>query len=211
MLDKRKVAVLSAEFFGTFVLAMAVLSMVTNVSLAFFPALAAGLVLMVMVMTIGAISGAHINPAVTLALWSQRKLQTAEALAYISVQVLAGFVAWATAQWLLDVDIDESITGSLDWRVLVAEALGGFTFAVGIAAAVGQKLGGAIQALAIGSSLTIGIFLASLGGSGIVNPAVAIALHSYSISYIVGPVLGAVLGMVFYKSLLSAALSKKKR
>lgn len=212
MVDKRKVAVLAAEFFGTFVLSLAVLSMVTKVSLAFFPALAAGLVLMVMVLTIGAISGAHINPAVTIALWSQRKVQTAEAVAYIAMQVAAGFAAWAVAQYLLDSKLDATVSGTVDWRILTAEAIGAFVFAAGIAAAVSQKLDGAKQAFAIGFSLTIGIFVASLGSGGILNPAVAIALHSYSVSYIVGPILGAVLGMAFYNYVLSPApVGKKKK
>ena len=210
MLDKRKVAVLAAEFFGTFVLSMAVLAMVTKVSLAFFPAVAAGLVLMVMVLTIGAVSGAHINSAVTVALWSQRKVQTAEALAYLIVQVAAGVVAWAVAQWLLDTKLDAEVTWNIDWRVLVAEGLGAFVFVAGVASAVAQKLDGAKQAFAIGFSLTVGILVASLGSAGILNPAVAVALHSFSLSYIVGPLLGGVLGMAFYNSVVAAPAKKRK-
>jgi len=210
MLDKRKVAVLAAEFFGTFVLASAVLAMVTKINLAFFPALAAGLVLTVMVLTIGAVSGAHINPAVTVALWSQRKVQTAEALAYVVVQIAAGFAAWAVAQWLLDTTLDATVTSDIDWRILTAEAIGAFVFTVGIAAAVSQKLDGMKQAFAIGFSLTIGIMVASLGSAGLLNPAVAVALHSYSLSYIVGPLLGGVLGMAFYNYLAGGSVKKKR-
>lgn len=210
MVDKRKLAVLAAEFFGTFVLAMVVLAMVTKVSLAFFPAVAAGLVLMVMVLAIGPISGAHINPAVTVALWSQRKIQTAEALSYILVQIAAGVVAWSAAQWLMDSSLDAAVTAEIDWRILTAEALGAFVFLVGVAAAIGQKLEGTKQAFAIGFSLTLGILVASLGSGGILNPAVAIALHSHSLSYVAGPLVGGVLGMAFYNSVL-AVPSKKKR
>lgn len=211
MVDKRKVAVLAAEFFGTFVLATAVLAMVTKINLAFFPAVAAGLVLMVMVLVIGGVSGAHINPAVTISLWSQRKIQTAEAAAYVAVQLLGGLAAWAVAQWLLDTKLNAAVSGEIDWRVLTAEAIGTFIFTAGIAAAVSQKLDGAKQALAIGFSLAIGIMVASLGSAGLLNPAVAVALHSYSLSYIVGPVVGGVLGMAFYNNVLLATNAKKRK
>ncbi len=210
MFDKHKVAVLAAEFFGTFVLATTILAVATGTSIALFPALTAGLVLTLMVMVVGPISGAHINPAVTIALWAQKKVQTTEAVVYIAAQILAGFAAWMVAQWLLDTDLDAAVTGTIDWRVVTAEAIGAFVFATGIAAALSQKLDGFKQAFAIGFSLMAGILIASLGGSGIVNPAVAVAAHAYSISYVVGPIVGAVLGMAFYASVLSPAKSKKR-
>lgn len=211
MLDKRKVAALSAEFLGTFVLASAVLAMVAHSSFAFFPALVAGLVLMIMVFVFGPVSGSHINPAVTVALWSQRKIQSMEAVAYIVVQLLGGLAAWALAQWLLNTDIMAEVTSDIDGRIFVAEAIGAFVFATGIAAAVQRGYEGSRQAVAIGFSLTIGILVASLGSAGILNPAVAVALHSYSTAYIVGPIVGAVLGMAVYNYLFVETKGKKKR
>ena len=211
MYDKRKTAALVAEFFGTFVLASAVLAMAARINLSFFPAIMAGLVLMVMVLVIGPVSGAHINPAITIAFWTQRKIETVLALGYVLMQLLAGFTAWAGAQWLLDTKLNAAVQSNIDWRVLVAEALGAFIFAAGVAAAVGRKYEGGQLAAAVGFSLTIGIAVASLGSGGLLNPAVAIALHSFSTAYIVGPIVGAVLGMALYSGVLAPEFGKKKR
>lgn len=214
MLGQRKIAALVAEFLGTFVLASAVLSMVSRTQFPFFPAFVAGLVLMVVVLTLGAVSGAHINPAVTIALWTQKKVQTTEMLVYVAAQLLGGLAAWRVGEWLLDVTMKNAYVSTVDWRVVVAEGLGALVFAVGIAAALERGYDGAKQAVAIGFSLTLGILVASLGGAGIVNPAVAIGINTVGISYLVGPVVGAVLGMTLYNYLLApvpAKASKKRK
>jgi aquaporin Z len=51
-------------------------------------ALAFGLTVLTMAFAIGHISGCHLNPAVTLGLWSAGKVPTAEVLPYIVVQVI---------------------------------------------------------------------------------------------------------------------------
>lgn len=211
MYDKRKVAALAAEFFGTFVLASAVLAMVARINLAFFPAVTAGLVLMVLVFVIGPVSGAHVNPAITIAMWTQRRIESMQALGYIVAQLLAGAAAWGLGQWLLDTKLNAAVQGSIDWRVVVAEAIGTFIFAGGVMAAVSRKYEGAQLALAVGFSLTIGIAVASLGSGGLLNPAVAVALHSFSTAYIVGPIVGGILGMAFYATVLAPVNTKKKR
>lgn len=207
---KRKEAALLAEFFGTFVLVTAVLA-TANIGHAFFPAITAGIVLMVMVLVIGGLSGSHINPAVTIGFWSQKKIDTLQAMSYIVAQIVGGLVAWGTVQWLLDTKINSAISKSVDWRVLVAELVGTFVFTAGVATAVGKQLEGASLALAVGFSLTVGIIVASVGSSGLLNPAVAVGLHSYSLAYIVGPLVGGVLGMAFYKHVLDADSPKSKK
>lgn len=211
MLGKRKVAALSAEFFGTFILASGVLAMVARVNLTFFTAVMAGIILMVVVFVLGPVSGGHINPAITVGLWTQKKIQSLDAAAYIAAQLLGGYVAWGVAQWLTDTTINPAVVGSVDARIFVAEALGAFIFGLGVAAAVQRGYDGSRQAVAIGFSLTIGIVVASLGSAGILNPAVALATHSYSTSYVLGPILGSVLGMAAYNYLLAEPVGKKKR
>src|SRR5271167_880818 len=56
-------------------------------------ALAHGLAIGVMVSATAAISGGHLNPAVTIALWSAKKIDTANAIAYIIAQCLGGIFA----------------------------------------------------------------------------------------------------------------------
>jgi glycerol uptake facilitator protein len=96
---------LMAEFFGTFVLILGGVGVVANVGLA--PRLAAvgydwntiafgwGLSVMVAVYVAGGVSGAHINPAVTLALAIKRGFPMAKVLPYWGAQVVGAFVGAA--------------------------------------------------------------------------------------------------------------------
>ena len=70
------------------------------------------LVLFMIVMTIGSISGAHVNPAVTLALLALRKIRPNDAAVYILLQ-LAGAVAGAlmTKFLLIDALADQQNVG----------------------------------------------------------------------------------------------------
>lgn len=79
-----------AELFGTFVLAAAVLRLATNNN---FGAIAISLVFAVLVVVFGAISGAHLNPAITIAAWVNRKINGAKAFAYIVAQVVGASLA----------------------------------------------------------------------------------------------------------------------
>ena len=55
-------------------------------------ALAFGLSLMLMVYIIGPISGCHINPAVTLAMFINRKISGKDALMYVAAQIVGAFI-----------------------------------------------------------------------------------------------------------------------
>lgn len=54
-----------------------------------------GLTLLVMVIAIGKVSGAHLNPAVTVGLVAARQFPIREGLLYISAQVISAFLAFA--------------------------------------------------------------------------------------------------------------------
>ena len=210
MLSKPRVATLLAEFVGTFTLASAVLAVVTRETFVFFPALVAGLVLLVMVLVIGPISGAHINPAVTVGLWTQRMIGSVRALTYIVAQLLGGYAAIQLAQWYQNTTFDGIAGTSVDVRIMVAEAIGAAIFGLGIIAAVQRGYDGAKQAVAIGFSLTLGILVASLGSNAVINPAVAVGLNSVSVSYLLAPVVGMVAGMAVYTSLFAQTVKKKR-
>lgn len=86
----------AAELFGTFVLVFAGLgtavlagSVVGNVGVA----LAFGLVLVAMVYTVGPISGAHLNPAVTLAVLLSRRIRGGQAAGYWVSQIIGAIIA----------------------------------------------------------------------------------------------------------------------
>jgi len=211
MFGRKKVAMLVAEFLGTYALAGAVFALAGRSGFPFFPAAAAGVTLGVMVLTFGAASGAHFNPAVTFGLWTLRKVPTSQALVYMAVQIFAGFVALQVNQRLLDETITRSVKANWDWRIVVAEAIGTFVFTFGIAAAIYSKAEGGRLAAMIGASLFVGVLVASYGASGWLNPAVALAANSLSASYIVGPLLGAVLGMNTYALLFAPEKSSRRK
>jgi glycerol uptake facilitator-like aquaporin len=203
MSARQKVAMVVAELMGAAVLASAVYAMVGRTTFPLFGGLAAGLTLGLLVHTIGSASGAHVNPAVTLGLWSVRKISTVKAVFYIAAQMLGGLAAWGLINYFMGAKLQSIAGEEFDWKILIAEATGTFIFAFGIASAIYQKYEGAKLAFTVGASLTIGILVASLGSNGVLNPAVAVGIQSWSWAYAVGPIVGAVLGMNVYALLFS--------
>ena len=77
-----------AELFGTFILTMVALATFQDAG-----ALYVGLAVAVIVVAVGAISGAHVNPAVTFGLWAARKLKTVLVPFYWGAQFLGAMLA----------------------------------------------------------------------------------------------------------------------
>lgn len=206
MTQRTKLGMIVAEFFGTAVLTSTVLAQSHAIGAIlnkpWFVGCVAGLTLGLLVLTIGKVSGAHVNPAVTIGLWTLRKIETTTAVVYIAAQLLGAAVALRLFQYLQG-DILANMAGRFDWRVFVAEAMGALVFTFGIAAAVTQKYEGYKAAFTMGTSLMLGAIIASTASNGILNPAVALGLNSWSWTYAAAPVLGAVLGMNIYDLFLA--------
>lgn len=192
----------AAELLGTFVLALAVsLSLQSDWPLA--TPLVAALTVCLFVYTVGNISGTHINPAVTIALASLRKIDVKDALCYLVAQFAGGLLAMLAAKHygsgfapaLLVVDTP---------RVAAAEALGAFVLVFGIASVVHGKVHAAASGLTIGGSLLLGILLASVASNGVLNPAVAVGIGSVSVVYLLAPVGGALAAAWLYHYLAKA-------
>ncbi|HEV2465314.1 MAG TPA: aquaporin Z [Acidobacteriaceae bacterium] len=86
----------AAELVGTFVLVfIGVGSAVLAGSHIGFAgvALAFGLALLVMVYTIGPISGCHVNPAVTFGVWLSKRIGIKDAIGYVIAQIIGGILA----------------------------------------------------------------------------------------------------------------------
>ena len=177
MIEQRSPAAYIAEFLGTFVLVFAITLSVTLfvnsqgtgsdwvvVGLVHF------LVLFVLVMTIGSISGAHLNPAVTLSLAVLRKIRPNDAVVYILLQ-LAGAVAGAllTKYLLIDQLADQQNVGApaLNHSLLgttaaglVAEGIGTFVLVWTIVAvAVNPRATRDWAGLAIGGALGLQVMI----------------------------------------------------
>lgn len=188
-----------AEGLGAFALSMIVALSLSSANFPIPTIFLAGGLLAIMVYVIGGISGCHINPAVTIGLWSIKKIDSKEAVKYIAAQLVgAGITLLIISS--LNRTLDANYT--FDFWVLLAEMLGNFIFALGIAAVVYKKSPESMSGIVVGGSLFLGIaFAALLGSGGILNPAVALALNSFSFSNVLGELIGAVLGFQVYKYL----------
>ena len=181
-----------AEFFGTFGLTLAVmLSLAAGKPLAtpFVAALTLGL----FVYTIGPVSGAHLNPAVTIGLLSIKKISPREAIKYIVAQFLGALIVFIIIRFTSHIpsspqEVNSAAAGA-------AELLGAFFFTFGIAAVVYEKVPASLSGVVVGGSLLLGIFMAAGVSSAVLNPAVALGINSLTPEYVLAPIIGAILGM----------------
>lgn len=221
-IEQRSPAAYVAEFIGTFVL---VFSITLAVSLFINPqgtgsdwavvGLVHFLVLFMIVMTIGSISGAHVNPAVTLALLALRKIRPNDAAVYILLQ-LAGAVAGALMTKFLLIDdladqqnvgapaLNLSILGG-DFQGFIAELVGAFflVWAV-VAVAVNPRAARDWSGLAIGGTLGFAVMILGPLTGGSLNPArwfgPALVSGEWNtpLLYIFAPIVGGVLAALTY-------------
>src|SRR6185437_8985144 len=141
-----------AEFIGTFVLVLSVLTVSkSSLNLPFFISLTAGLVVASMMLVFGRVSGAQLNPAINLGLLSIKKITVMRALAYLVVQLIGGIAAYYLFAYFTGQRWHN--TGQFETKLLVAETLGAFLFSLGWAAVVVQKLESAKAAAVVGLSL----------------------------------------------------------
>ena len=168
---------LVVEAIGTFFLILTIGLTVLGGAGALAP-LAIGSVLMVMVYAGGHISGAHYNPAVTVAVRLRRLATNAELGGYWVAQLVAAVVASIVVRSLLPENVD-IVAGDPDMLdVIVAEFL--FTFALAwvvlnVATAPGTK-GNSYFGLAIGFTVTAGAYAVGSVSGGAFNPAVTLGV-----------------------------------
>lgn len=212
MLERKKIAMILAEFLGAAILTAVVLAVSkTNIGIPYFVSLIAGLALAAGTMVFGAVSGAHFNPAITISLWTARQIKTLPALAYIAAQMLGGLVAYLLYSYIVNATLQQG-GGEYKSRVLVAEAAGAFVFALGWAATVYHKLDRSKSAFVVGAAFVVGVTVASLGSAGYLNPAVALGAQSWVWgTYVLGPILGAIIGFNVYALLFAPAESLVSR
>lgn len=192
---------LLAELIGTFALTFAVLVSINS----HFPIatpLIAGLTLGLFVYSLTSVSGAHFNPAVTIGIWTLRKISSREAIGYIITQFLGAGLACLLAGALFKETFD--LVASNSWQVGLAELIGAFFFMFGIAAVIYGKVPSSLSGLVIGGSLVLGISIAASFSNGVLNPAVAFGIGSFSWMYVLAPIVGSILGMQTYRAISEA-------
>jgi aquaporin NIP len=172
-------------------------------------ALVFGLVIMVMVYATGHLSGAHINPAVTVAFTLTRHFPAREAAAYIAAQLCGAALGalllaalWAGEPALLGATVPTVGSGT----ALVYEGvLTAFLMFVIVAVATDTRAVGAAAAIAIGGKVGLDALFggpvtgASMNPARSLGPALAAGEWRDLWLYVVGPVVGACAGALAYQ------------
>lgn len=82
-----------------------------NVAIALLAnAIATGCILYVIITTLGPVSGAHFNPAVTLAFLLRREMSVADAISYVVVQIIGGILGVWAVHVMFDLNILQAST-----------------------------------------------------------------------------------------------------
>lgn len=179
------------ELLGAFLLTLVVSLSLTGKFPVPTPVLAA-LTLGLFVYTAGHISGAHLNPAVTVGVWSLGKINLKDAVSYIIAQFIGAGLAMLVARYFATAPA-LAVVDTLP--VVIAEFLGTFFFTFGIAAVVLGKVPTDVVGITIGGSLLLGLSIAAVASNAVINPAVALGIGSFSASYLIAPVVGSLAGM----------------
>ena len=166
------------EFIGTFFLVLTGGCTVFSLGGGAIPAIAIGFALMVMVYAGGHVSGAHYNPAVSLAAAVRGALAWKDLVPYWVAQLAGGALAALLVSYLVVVTpVEEQAKFNIP-ALIVAELL--FTFAlcyVVLHTATDKDTeGNSFYGLAIGSTVTVGAFATAGLCFGAFNPAVALGL-----------------------------------
>lgn len=182
-------------------------------------ALAHGLVLMSMIYATAHISGAHVNPAVTIGMWVTKKINTKDGIFYIVAQLLGASIA---GYLLLIIFPDGSQLNlgatalasniTVGMGILIEAILTFFLVFTIFAVAVDKRGKTGAFGLAIGLVLTFDILVggsltgASMNPARSFGPALASGFWNNHIVYWVGPIIGSVTASLVYQKFL---LSKK--
>jgi len=171
-------------------------------------AAAFGLVIMAMVYATGHLSGAHINPAVTIAFSTTRHFPPRDAAAYVPSQ-LAGAVAGALLLRIVwhgtPADLGATVPTVGSGSALVYEGvMTAFLMFVIMAVATDTRAVGAAAAIAIGATVALdslfggGVTGASMNPARSFGPALVAGEWQQFWIYVAGPVLGALGGALAY-------------
>lgn len=199
-----------AEFLGTATLVLVALAIREITPVSYFIATSLAVALAAIVVIFGVVSGAHVNPAVTFAMWTARRIGTIRAAGYIAAQMLGGLAAWQVYEYLTDKALPvQSVTFST--TILVAEAIGAFVLALGLTAVISRAVDSLQWAVAAGTAYFAGIIIASTAAAGFLNPAMALGLRSWNAAYVLGPMIGALVAVNLYYLLMAPAPVASKR
>ena len=167
-----------------------------------------GLIVMAMIYAFGEISGAHFNPAVSIAFAYAKKFSWKEVPKYIFFQIAGAFAASLLLMWLFPKsELLGATIPSVDvWRAFVLELiLTFFLMVVIINVSTGSKETGMMAGIAIGGVVLLEALFAGPITNASMNPARSLAPNIVSGNiegiwlYILAPIIGALLAVVSCK------------
>ncbi len=197
---------LLAEFFGTFCLVFAgtgaiIINDVSGGSISHVGiALTFGLIVLAMIYSVGDISGAHLNPAVTIGFFAARRFAGRQVLPYIASQLCGAFAASLLLRGLFPAHANLGATlpaGSAAQSFVFEFVLTGILMFVILSVSTGARERGITAGIVVGAVIALEAMFAGPICGASMNPARSIApavvgLHLSSLwLYIIAPICGA--------------------
>jgi aquaporin Z len=169
-----------------------------------------GFIVMAMIYSLGSISGAHLNPAVTIAFTIAGRFQVKEVLPYIISQLLGAFLASVILKYLFPLNefLGSTIPAGPDMQSFILEfILSFFLMLVIINVATGSKEQGMFAGLAIGSTVLLEAMFAgpicgaSMNPARSLSPAIVSGHTEHLWIYLTATTLGAAAAIPLWKYL----------
>lgn len=210
--SKNLYPLLIAEFIGTFFMVFfgcgSMILAQTNPDYAsgFVPIIWGGSVT-IMIYAVGHISGAHFNPAVTIAFWSLKRIKAKRVVTYIIAQLLGALAASTVHSliWTMDHSFGATMLSVSPLAGFFVELILSFALMFVIASvATDSRAVGEMAGLAIGLTVALDAFVggpltnASMNPARSIGPAILNGNFSNIWIYLSAPVLGTVLGAKCY-------------
>lgn len=169
-----------------------------------------GLIVAAMIYTVGDISGAHLNPAVTIAFWVAKKFPAKEIAPYIISQAVGAFLASLTLKFLFPANqmLGSTLPAGSEMQSFILELILTFILMfVIIHVATGSKEQGMFAGLAIGSVVLLeAMFAGPICGASMnpirsLSPAIVSGHTEHLWIYMSAPILGAVIAVFTWMGL----------
>ena len=167
-----------------------------------------GLIIAVMIYALGHISGAHFNPAVSIAFYQNKTINTRELFAYIFTQIIGAISASSVHKFFFGSDHSFGATinklGSTQ-GFLLEVLITIFLMLTIISVATDKRVSKSITGLSIGGVVAVCSFVAgpftgaSMNPARTLGPAILSSNFNDIMIYLIGPIIGAIIGLYIYQ------------